>query len=382
LLRRSDLDEQLSWYGRSVFRNPRLYVSPGQELATADLLIGMEEGKPWEITLGYDNSGTDVLGRDRFLLGAVGMTKGEQLIAWQTVLGAPISSLQAHALHWEIPFHGLHQSLVLDVGYAEVSGLTLSRSGTPGVLNLVQNDGTSWSLAAGQRFQFAGPPGWLQTLTAGIEVKGTDQFILFGALRVTPGEVRLAQAKVAYDLSKNWEDGSLTLNAAFLASPGGLIPGNDDADFQAYDPQADSKYNIARVSGLGWWSPGGDWRLLVRGAGQWTDSRLLPAEQFAVGGALSVRGASEREFFADNGWRTSFEAYTPSWSPVDQCQMRFLGFFDYAWLKNRGRSSNSLNSVGFGVRLMLNDRFDLRADHGWRLDDSENKSHLGLGLTF
>ncbi|MEP4079204.1 ShlB/FhaC/HecB family hemolysin secretion/activation protein [Haloferula sp.] len=381
LLRRRDLDEQLSWFGRSIFRNPRLFVSPGEEPATADILIAMEERKPWRVTMGYENSGPDVLGRDRFLFGAVGMTKSEQLIAWQSVFGAPVSSLQAHALHWEIPFHRLHQSLILDAGYAEVSSLGLSPNGFGG-FTLVDNDGTSWSLAAGQRFHFSAPSGWRQHLTAGMEVKGTDQFVLFGAVRVAPGEVRLVHAKVAYDLSKTWDDGGATLNASLIASPGGLINGNDDADFQAYDPQADSNYRIARVSGSGWWSPGGDWRLLARGSGQWADSRLLPAEQFAVGGAQTVRGASEREFFADNGWQASFEAYTPSWMPVDNCQMRFLGFFDCAWIKNRGRSSRSLSSTGLGIRMNVTEHFNLRADHGWRLDDSENQSHVGFTVTF
>lgn len=381
LLERRYLGEQLSWYGRSVFRNPRLFVSPGEEPATADILIAMEEQKPWRVTFGYENSGADVLGVDRFLFGAVGMTSGEQLIAWQTVLGAPVSSLQAHALHWEVPFHHLHQSLILDAGYAEVSSLTLSPV-APGTFNVVQNDGTSWSLSAGQRFHFATPGGWSQSLTAGIEVKATDQFVLFGAQRVVPGEVRFVSAKTLYDLGKTWEDGSVSFNASLVVSPGNLISGNHDADFRAYDPRADSSYRIARLSGLGWWSPGGDWRLLLRGAGQWTDSRLLPVEQFAAGGETTVRGVAERQYFSDNGWQTSFEAYTPSWSPIDRCQMRFLGFVDHAWLKNRGQSSTSLSSTGFGVRMMLTEHLDLRADHGWRLDENENRSHLGLMVTF
>ena len=380
-VRRRDLDGQLSWYGRTAFRNPRLFVSPGEEPATADLLIAMEEGKPWRVTMGYENSGPDVLGRDRFLFGAVGMTKGEQLIAWQTVLGAPVSSMQAHAIHWEVPFHQLHQSFIFDAGFAEVSSLTLSPT-VPGGLGVVQNDGTSWSLSAGQRFYLSAPSGWRQTLTAGMEVKSTDQFVLFGAQRVTPGEVRLVQAKVAYDLSKSWDAGSVSFNASLIASPGGLINGNDDSDFQAYDPKADAHYHIARVGGVGWWTPGGDWRLLLRGEAQWADSRLLPAEQFAVGGAQTLRGASEREFFADNGWQMSFEAYTPNWSPLDSCQMRFLGFVDHAWLQNRGRSSHTYLSTGFGVRMMLNERVDLRADQGWRLDASENQGHVGLTVTF
>ena len=111
LLRRGALEEQIAWYGRSPFRVPRLFVSPGLTPASADLLIGFEETKPWRAYVGYDNAGTELLGEDRFRIGVAGMTKGEQIIAWQSLVGAPISSLHAHALHWEIPFHKNHHLL-------------------------------------------------------------------------------------------------------------------------------------------------------------------------------------------------------------------------------------------------------------------------------
>jgi hemolysin activation/secretion protein len=380
-LDRRDLDEQFAWYGRTVFRNPKLYVSPGEAPATADLLIDFEERRPWELTVGYANNGPDVVGRDRFLLGAVGMTKGEQLIGWQTVLGAPASSLQAHALHWEIPLHRLHQSLVFDAGYAEVSSLALTRR-APGIFNVVQNDGSSWSLSLAQRILLRSPPGWRQHVTAGVEVKSSDQFALFGAIRLAPGEVRLLQAKASYEIGRSWEDGSVAFNASLIASPGGLISGNDDADFRAYDPRADSNYHIARIGGMGWWSPGGDWRLLLRGGAQWADSRLLPVEQIGIGGAQTLRGSSERQFIADNGYHVSFEAYTPAWVPFERCQLRFLGFVDHAWLKNRNLNASTLTSTGIGIRMLLTERLDLSADHGWRLDDDENQSHVGLTLSF
>ena len=92
--------------------------------------------------------------------------------------------------------------------------------------------------------------------------------------------------------------------------------------------------------------------------------------------------AVERQFIADNGYHASFEAYTPAWRPIDRCQLRFLGFVDHAWLKNRGRDSSTLTSTGIGIRMLLTERLDLSADHGWRLDDDENQSHVALTLTF
>jgi len=377
LLRRADLDEQMGWYGRSVFRRPRLFVSPGAEPSTADILIGLEEARPWRATVGYENSGTDLLGRDRFLVGVAGMTPGEHIIAWQSVVGMPLSSLNAHAISWEIPLHHLHQTIQLDAAYARVADRSIS-NGVP-----IDNKGTSWSTAALHRMSLPGWSGWQHSLSSGVEVKGTDQFLLFGAGSFSPGEVRLVHAKLGYDVRKKWERGGLGVQASVIASPGGLISGNDDADFKAYDPAADSSYVLARASAQGWWSPWGDWRVGVRGSVQVADSRLLPAEQFSAGGYQTVRGFSEREYFADQGWQSTLELVSPAWTPLDDWRIRFVGFLDHAQLRNRGGgNSDTITGSGLGVRMKVSRWVDLRADHGWRLDEGGGHTHVGLRFTY
>ncbi|MEP2777104.1 MAG: ShlB/FhaC/HecB family hemolysin secretion/activation protein [Luteolibacter sp.] len=376
LLRRREIDGQMAWYGRSIFRKPRLFVSPGLESATADLLIGLEERRPWRATLGYENSGQVILGRDQFIFGIAGMTPGEYILAYQTVIGESPSVLQAHALSWEIPFHTIHQTLQLDAAYAEVE-TSSSIGGLP-----VENDGTSWSFSAMQKARLPLGGKWRQTLAAGFELKSTDQFVLFGGGDVSPGEVRFLAGKVSYNLAREWDDGAVSFGANLVASPGGLIRGNDDSDFQKYDAAADSSYLIGRFSGQGWWTPGGDWRLALRGGAQVTDSRLLAAEQFAAGGHATVRGVAEREFLADEGWHGSIEVLAPEISIAGDFRMRFLGFYDHAWLKNRNRDSQSLSGAGFGARAKLTDHVDLRIDHGWRLDESGSRTHLGVLFAF
>ena len=82
-----------------------------------------------------------LLGENRFILGVAGMTKNEHIFAWQTVLGDPVSSLQAHALSWEIPFHRIHQSLQLDAVYAEVLSYSASKWSSCGKHRSVMVDG-------------------------------------------------------------------------------------------------------------------------------------------------------------------------------------------------------------------------------------------------
>ena len=376
-VRRPEIDEELAWYGRTSFRHPRLFVSPGAEPATADLLIAFEESKPWRVTTGYENSGPDLLGKDRFLLGVVGWTPGEQLLAWQTVVGTPPSSLLGNAFHWEIPFHRSHQLLLLDAAYAEVQSRYAS-SGVP-----LESEGSSWSLSALHKVPLPGVFGWRQTLGGGLEVKGTDQFLLFGGSSVSPGEVVLAHGKLSHELARSWENGGASFETSLFAAPGGLGDNNSDAAFKAYDPDADSSYWFGRFSGEGWWSPGKDWQLRLRGMAQVADSRLLPAEQFSAGGYQTVRGTAEREFVGDNGWQSSFEVLSPLISPVKGCDLRLLVFFDHAGLENnRGGGDSSLSSSGLGLRMRVMDHLDLRLDHGWRLDDSENRTHFGLSAGF
>jgi hemolysin activation/secretion protein len=167
-----------------------------------------------------------------------------------------------------------------------------------------------------------------------------------------------------------------------LVSPGGLGGNNSDAAFRAYDPRADSSYLVGRVSGDGWWSPGRDWQLHLRGAAQIADSRLLPAEQFAAGGYQTVRGAAEREYSADAGWQASLELHSPLVSAGPGCAFRVLGFLDHAALELRDGPSSSLSGAGLGLRMKIAEAVDVRFDHGWRLDFAEQASHVGINLTF
>ena len=376
LVRRQEIDEQIAWYGRTIFRHPRLFVSPGLEPATADLLIAFEEAKPWRVSTGYENSGPDLLGRDRFLLGVVGITPGDQLVAWQSVVGMPASSLLANAVRWEIPFSASHQVLQLDAAYATVE----SRYATSGIP--VESSGSSWSIAALQKMPLPAFGAWRQQFGAGFELKGTDQFLLYGGGSLSPGEVVLFQGKLSHELTRVWENGGASFESSLLAAPGGLGSNNSDEAFKNYDPAADASYLIGRLSGEGWWTPGADWQLRFRGAAQISDSRLLPVEQFAAGGYQSVRGVAEREYSADGGWQGSIELLSPLLSPVKGCDFRVLTFFDTAGLENRGADGSSLSGAGIGLRMKLADRIDIRFDHGWRLDEAENRSHFGLNVSF
>jgi hemolysin activation/secretion protein len=95
-----------------------------------------------------------------------------------------------------------------------------------------------------------------------------------------------------------------------------------------------------------------------------------------------VRGVGEREYSTDTGYHGSFEIYGPAVSLGSDSGLRFLAFYDQAWLRDRGGESVSLSGAGIGVRAKLAPYIDLRIDQGWRLDEAGSTTHVGLRAEF
>lgn len=113
-----------------------------------------------------------------------------------------------------------------------------------------------------------------------------------------------------------------------------------------------------------------DWQFRWGMSGQLTRDMLISGEQFGIGGADSVRGFLEREIINDNGYRGTFEFYTPDFGkivPVAGVRMRALAFYDWgavrrirpAVLEMHGQH---VSSAGLGVRFSRGTNLSLRLD--------------------
>jgi hemolysin activation/secretion protein len=107
-----------------------------------------------------------------------------------------------------------------------------------------------------------------------------------------------------------------------------------------------------------------DWRLAVRGDGQWANQPLISNEQFGDGGVAGVRGYAEGEVFGDTGWRVTSELKTPQHvigdfggSASARLSVRASAFMDYGetyLLDPEGRAGRvPLWGVGGGFALSL-----------------------------
>ncbi|HED17282.1 MAG TPA: ShlB/FhaC/HecB family hemolysin secretion/activation protein, partial [Gammaproteobacteria bacterium] len=96
--------------------------------------------------------------------------------------------------------------------------------------------------------------------------------------------------------------------------------------------------------------------LEVRANIQLTDDPLLPLEQFAIGGANSVRGYRENKLVGDNGINISIEYRYPLHKASDN-YWQLAVFTDYGRIWNKDRSTiqpADIYSTGLGIRWTNN----------------------------
>ncbi|MFZ2726340.1 MAG: ShlB/FhaC/HecB family hemolysin secretion/activation protein [Methylococcaceae bacterium] len=118
--------------------------------------------------------------------------------------------------------------------------------------------------------------------------------------------------------------------------------------------------------------------------GQFSDSHLIPYEQFILGGMNSIRGYFEAQAFADNGILGSLELRSPrlvprEWESVNR--LNALVFIDggKAWVKQASLGETKdyqLASAGFGVRFQCWKYFNGILDLGFPLI-SQDTIHSG-----
>lgn len=123
--------------------------------------------------------------------------------------------------------------------------------------------------------------------------------------------------------------------------------------------------------------------LLLRAAGQWTGDPLISNEQFAIGGADSVRGYLESERLGDRGLSASFELRKPltRWKGQWADQLLVLGFYDAGVVRilnaledaegNRVRR-HTLSSIGAGLRLETRMGLDWALDFAYPLENGDS----------
>lgn len=388
-----DVLRNLTWLNRSPYRKVDLVYAPGYEFGTTDIILNTLESDPTFFYMGYEDSGTEALGRNRWLAGfnwgdAFGPDQG---LSYQYTTSDDFSTVQAHsgaymgALPWRHFLTIAGSYATVDSGI-EAGGTTLESGGK----NL-QGSGRYSIPITMFRDQS-------HELKLGFDFKSTNNNLAFGGDEVFDTTTEIFQFALGYSILAQDRWGMTKAEVTGFFSPGGVNGDNTDESFQEARNDANAKYNYGTLAIERQQRLPENWTLRMRGQGQVSDGNLLASEQMGVGGYDTVRGFDNRLVRGDQGIWGTVEVFTPATSigrfmkwKNETDELRFLAFFDYGNVGNVNRledepSSFVMSSVGVGLRWRYSDWFRLRLDYGLpvttkNLDGLDDSGRIHIGAT-
>ncbi|MEM6884377.1 MAG: ShlB/FhaC/HecB family hemolysin secretion/activation protein [Verrucomicrobiota bacterium] len=402
-IRATRLLKDVSWLNRNPFRSVDLVFAPGEELGTTDVIFRTQDRFPVRFYAGYEDSGNDITGDERWVLGfnwGDAFWQGHQL-NYQYTASSNFQDIGAHSASYVVPLPWRH-TLTAFVSFVE------SETQIPGTtpFNLQGN-----SAQAGIRYTIPLPEieNYQHELFAGFDWKQSDSSLEFGVVPVTANTTDVGQFLYGYRGTLPDSHGVTSLDVQVVHSPGDWFPHQNDADYRATRAQARAEYTymrlkLSRLTKLPW-----EFSLYNEFNWQLANVSLLSSEQLGFGGYNSIRGYDERELSnTDKGWFIRNELRTPPIS-ISQLfskpfgsnwandQLQFLVFWDYGIAQsNNGlvtrADGNTLRTVymsgiGPGIRYSIGNYLSIRADYAFQLNDTGNarydsRWHLGVIVSY
>lgn len=358
-----DIDAELQIANENPGRAIGVLLGPGGATGEVLATVKVDEQPLQRFSVALDNSGNERTGRYRLGLGwqNADFTGHDDLLGVQ-LQTSPTESTAVKVLSagYRWPLVRQHAALDLFAAYSDVDGgLQASAAGDLRFAGRGRIIGarTVWYLPRRGEFD--------QRLTAGLESRAYLNDCSVAGLPAGacgPAGESVAVQPLTLDYAAQTggpTPASLSVGLAHNLALGGRH--GKAADFEAVRTGAKRRYTVLRAGGQVSQPVLEDFALTGRFALQHTDNRLVPGEQFGLGGAGSVRGYAERELAGDTGVSLSLELGSPrlgaGWAG-DSIDLRLLGFVDAGQLRNRGdtpcraqQPRCTLSSVGVGMRL-------------------------------
>jgi hemolysin activation/secretion protein len=393
------LNKDLDWLNNNPFRTVEVNFRPGEKLELSDVELNVNDRIPFRPYVGYEDSGTQFAGPDRFV---AGFNWGNALwldhqLNYQYTTDVDFDLVKAHSMSYIAPLPWRH-TLMIYGAYVDAKA-----NFNTGALRTTGN-GTSWQVSGRYSVPLFDIGKYRHQVAAGFDFKRSDNNLLAGGqpvfITASNGVATdVAQFVLSYTGVLPDRYGKTSFGMELYYSPGDLTTGNNNTDFGLLrqDSKADYFYgrlNAERITRLPW-----NFSWLLTASGQYSTERLPPSEEIALGGYNTIRGYDERVVLGDNGWIIDNELRTPPIPllgllnlPALTDQIQFLGFFDYGHLhvKNAqvGEIENAtLYSTGVGLRYSLRHNLSVRFDYGFPLtekglNEHSSRMHLGALLSF
>jgi len=403
VIRASEVLQDLSWLNRSPYRKVDMVYAPGFEFGTTDIILKTyDERANWFYT-GYEDSGTDFLGKDRIIFGFnFGDLLGpNQSVSYQYTADLDMEHVRGHSLVYSQGLPWRHYFTVL-ASYVDIDSDRIPLGGGA----FLDSDGSNTQLSGRYGIPLKAIDNRQRELSFGFDWKSNGNNLEFvdvnnaANVQLFDTQVEIFQWSLGYNETIQHKRGVTQIDARGYWSPGGLNNHNSDLNFGRSRALSTADYFYATLSVEHQRRLKDDWSARFKIVGQEATRNLQASEQIGAGGYDTVRGFDQRVARGDEGFWTTVELYTPETSfgrifdwEYETDSLRFLGFFDAATFGNEDLlvgepSTLHIGSVGLGMRYNYSDWFKFRIDYGFPvftdnvITDESGRFHIGATATF
>ncbi len=337
---RKDLD----FLNRNPFRKATALWSPAEsDIPAANLILHIQEKRPWSLYTGVDNDASDALGDERFYLGGKfgNVIDLDHRLGWLFLTSADGESLHSAHFTYEMPLDG-HKILTF------ASGLSESSSSSP--TTLIDNNGRFWSfrnmlempLPDLGPIRHQGKTGYSFRDNRYRQDASLLDISIFQIENTWAGEIHDLYGQTDVTMGLSWNPGE-----SFLSSSDRIYQelGASNANSWVATCQIERNVSLQR------WG-----NFALTSEAQWALENLIPSNQFAGGGSQRVRGYDEGRVFFDKALLLSAEWQLPRIDLPHRTSLRPHLFFDGAWLADHGSASDWISSAGLGMQFLWQNR--------------------------
>jgi hemolysin activation/secretion protein len=362
-------------------------LQPGAEAGTSDVVLRVKEDHPYHVALSYDNAGTAGWHRARayvtlqydnlFDRSQVAMFQ-YGTYPWNT------DEMRQYAASYFIPLAPLGgpvgHSITAYAGYSDAPSQT--------ALGVFSLSGTGIVVGAGYSLPLPDLCSWRQNLTLGAEYQRVEDEVGFGG----SSDVNVTHTlplSATWHASRRHLDGTTDLSAGLHWQKDELYYDFDRSNYRTARTDAGTDFLICRLGARRVQNLGRQWTGSLALQSQLTGDRLLPAQQYGLGGYDTVRGYLRRVVASDEAISARMEVRTPALSDLSGGalgeQVQFLTFLDYGRAQNNDPEPGELDSedligIGVGARASFFEQaVTARADLGWALNDIDSTPHNESG---
>lgn len=386
---RDKLRDDLIWLNKNPFKSASIAYEPGKEFQTTDLEIFVKDRFPLQVYGMYENSGSGIAGRDRFIAGTTygNLFGKDQEINVQFMSAPDMDKWWGVSGYYICPFPWRDRLRVL-WSYVKTR---------PNKDEDMKLTGKGWNILPRYEVFFSGFRRYSHRAVLGYDFKRTNNFLTFQKTLVYDKYIDVSQFLIRYIATLRDKLGHTSFDIAMYISPGKMTHYNKTRYFKQERERARAYYlywtlNAERLTELGW-----GWRLFSKAMFQISTERLIPSEALALGGYNTVRGYKENEVIGDKGMALINEVRSRTFiSRKGDKKLQFLAFLDFGILSDAdknviSKNSQTLLSVGPGIRFTFRENLSIRFDYGLQLKSVKDKlfgknrhsrAHAGVILSF